>query len=287
MSVIGAFQPLTSSGLAVALSTTTLGRSLHILDQTPSTNTAAMELGQNGAPDGTVVIAETQTSGRGRLGRLWYSPPGKNLYASILLRRTPVIEHIGTWLGWAPLLSAVAVVRAIQVVTGLRPTLKWPNDILFEERKMGGLLCESSGIGTPSSFVVVGIGLNVNMWRDAFPDDLCDCATSLASEAGRPFDRIALMATILSEMELRYDAFFSHRLSDLHHEYELRCSTIGRQVRADLSHGAWIEGYAESLAADGSLRVRITASSEAPQRKPMIDLRSGDVTHLRPMQSSV
>ena len=207
-SSVSAFQPITSQAVTMALCTKTLGRSLHILDETPSTNSAALALAQGGSSDGTVVVADTQTSGRGRLGRPWYSPPGKNLYCSIILRRNLPPDQISRWLSWVPLLSAVAVSRAIQVISGLRPSLKWPNDIFIEQRKAGGLLCESSGTGTANGVVIVGIGLNVNMWRDAFPADLRDLATSVAAEAGRPFDRAVLLAALLSELELRYEAFF-------------------------------------------------------------------------------
>lgn len=278
---------MTSSALAASLSTTTLGRSLHILEETPSTNTAALALAQNGAADGSVVVAEVQTAGRGRLGRHWFSPPGKNLYASVVLRRTPVSEQAVQWLNWVPLVSALAVGRAIQVMTGLQPSLKWPNDILLGERKVGGLLCESSGLGTLGSFVIVGIGLNVNVWREAFPEDLRDRATSLAAETGHPFDRVAVLAMILSELELRYDAFFSGRFADIAHEYDLRCSTVGQHVRVDMARGTYIEGLAESIAADGSLRVRVQDSTVVSERGTVIDVRCGDITHLRSLQPSL
>jgi BirA family transcriptional regulator, biotin operon repressor / biotin---[acetyl-CoA-carboxylase] ligase len=279
MSSLNAFQPMTPQALSMALCTSTLGRSLHILEETSSTNSAALALAQQGAADGTVVIAEAQTSGRGRLGRHWHSPRGKNLYASVLLRRAP--EDLSRWLSWVPLLSAVAVARAIQVVTSLRPSLKWPNDIMLKERKVGGLLCESSGVGSAQPIVIVGIGMNVNMWRDAFPEDLRSLATSLAAEAGHPFDRASLAAMILSELELRYDAFFSGGSADIQHEYELRCSTIGQTVRADLAHGEWIEGEAASLADDGSLHILVEDSSDARKPGSVAVLRAGDVTHVR------
>lgn len=144
MSSISAFQPMTSQAVTMALCTTTLGRSLHIVEETSSTNSAALALAQQGAVDGTVVIAEAQTSGRGRLGRHWHSPQGKNLYASILLRRAPLPKDVSRWLSWAPLLSAVAVARAIQVVTALKPSLKWPNDILLGQRKVGGFFAKAA-----------------------------------------------------------------------------------------------------------------------------------------------
>ncbi|HKN85350.1 MAG TPA: biotin--[acetyl-CoA-carboxylase] ligase [Nitrospiraceae bacterium] len=281
-SSVSAFQPLTPQAITMALCTKILGRYLHMLEETPSTNSAAMSLAQNGEPDGTIVVADAQTSGRGRLGRHWHSPPGKNLYCSIILRRPMPPDQVSRWLSWVPLLSAVAVSRAVQVISGLRPSLKWPNDVLIEQRKIGGLLCESSGMGTATSFVIVGIGLNVNMWRDAFPTDLHDVATSLAAEAGRPFDRAVLLAALLSELEFRYEAFFSG-LTDIKQEYELRCTTIGQRVRVKMTNGQCgdgIEGQAVSIGDDGSLQVMVDDPQD-PLRRTPVAIRAGDVVHLR------
>jgi BirA family biotin operon repressor/biotin-[acetyl-CoA-carboxylase] ligase len=283
-SSVSAFQPITSHAVTIALCTKTLGRSLHILDETPSTNSAALALALDGALDGTVVVADSQTCGRGRLGRQWYSPPGKNLYCSIILRRAISPDQVSRWLSWAPLLSAIAVSRAIQVISGLRPSLKWPNDILMEQRKIGGLLCESSGTGTPNAFVIVGIGLNVNMWRDAFPDDLRDLATSLAAEAGRPFDRAVLLATLLSELELRYEAFLSGAVSDIQYEYALRCATLGQRVRVEMTNGEFgecIEGQAVSIGDDGSLQVIANNVGDPFTRGTPVAIRAGDIVHVR------
>jgi BirA family transcriptional regulator, biotin operon repressor / biotin---[acetyl-CoA-carboxylase] ligase len=280
-SSVSAFQPVTSHAVTNALCTNTLGRSLHILEDTPSTNSTAVALAQGGAPDGTVVVAEAQTLGRGRLGRPWYSPPGKNLYCSIILKRSMSPDLASRWLSWVPLLSAVAVARTIQVISTLRPSLKWPNDILLEHRKVGGLLCESSGTGTANAFVVVGIGLNVNMWRDSFPEELRHLATSLAAEAGRPFDRAVLLATLLSELELRCDAFSSGACLDIKREYELRCASIGQRVRVDLANGEWIEGLADEIGDDGSLRVLVERAQDELKHGTAVAIRAGDVVHLR------
>ena len=283
-SSVSAFQPITPQAITMALCTKTLGRSLHILEDTPSTNSTAMPLAQAGAPEGTVVVADAQTSGRGRLGRHWYSPPGKNLYCSIILRSAMPPDQVSRWLSWVPLLSAVAVSRAIQVISGLRPSLKWPNDILIEQRKVGGLLCESSGMGTATGFVIVGIGLNVNMWRDAFPADLRDLATSLAAEAERPFDRAVLLATLLSELELRYETFLSGAVSDIKYEYALRCATLGQRVRVDMANqacGHRIEGQAVSIGEDGSLQIIVDSLGDPLTRGTPIAIRAGDVIHVR------
>ncbi len=272
------FQPLTTQNIQRALSTTTFGRTLHVLDEVTSTNSQAATLAQQGTPHGAVVVAETQTAGRGRLGRSWHSPPGKNLYCSLLLRATPGRDQQTLWLSWIPLIAALAVSRAVQVIAGLKPTVKWPNDILIGNRKLGGVLCESSGLGTSHAVVIVGIGLNVNIRRNDFPEDLRELATSLVIEAQHPFDRAALLAAILLEMETRCEAFFSDAREDILKEYVLRCGTVGRRVIVELAHGEHVDGTAESILPDGSLRVTRTSAAGQVQT---LDIRAGDVVHVR------
>src|SRR6185436_18214620 len=156
------FTPLTTEAIAPLLRSATYGRTLHILPVTASTNSEAMALAQRGAADGTVVLAEEQTAGKGRLGRRWHSPPGENLYCSIIMRHQTGVSGLSSWLSWVPLQSALAVAQAIQKAAALTPQLKWPNDILIGSRKLGGLLCESGPAGPSGTCVVVGIGLNVN-----------------------------------------------------------------------------------------------------------------------------
>ncbi len=271
------FQPLTTQNIQRALSTKAFGRTLHVLDEVPSTNSQVATLAQQGAPHGTVVVAETQTAGRGRLGRHWHSPPGKNLYCSLLLRTMPGHDQQALWLSWIPLIAALAVNRSVQVTANLKPTVKWPNDILIGHRKLGGILCESSGLGTSHAVVIVGIGLNVNIRREDFPEDLRELATSLAIEAQHPFDRAALLATILVEMESRCEAFLAGAHGDILKEYVLRSGTLGRKVIVELAHGEHVDGTAESILPDGSLRVtRISAAGQTQT----LDIRAGDLTHL-------
>ena len=269
-------QALTPETIHSVLRTKSFGRTLHVLPETPSTNTAAIALAQKGAAHGTVVVAERQTAGRGRLGRSWYSPAGANLYCSVIVRQTPGPTQLTEWLSWVPLLSAVAAARAIQEVAALQARLKWPNDILLGQRKLGGVLCESSGSHTQGTFVVVGIGINVNTAQDAFPDDLRDLATSLAAEAGHPFDRAALLASLLLELE-RSESLLLGQPADLKHEYMRLCSTLGRHVQISLADGEIVEGRADSINPDGSLRIIQNGANAGT----ILDLRAGDVTHLR------
>lgn len=277
------FQPLTAEAVRARLVTKTLGRTLHVLEETPSTNTTALTLAQQGAEDGTVIVADRQTAGRGRLGRHWHSPPGVNLYCSVILRRRPTPERRMSWLSWVPLLSAVAVARAVQAEAGVLPTLKWPNDLMVGQRKLGGLLCESGGLGELDRVVVVGLGLNVNAGPDAFPGELREVATSLACETGRLFDRAALLASVLAELEHRYDAFPLQEAGEWMHEYATLCSTLGRSVRAEVAGGETLEGWAEGIGSDGSLRIRLTRPTAlgSAQAGLVVEVRAADIMHVR------
>ena len=277
MSLPTASQTLTPETIRAALRTKTFGRTLHILHETPSTNTAAMALAQKGAENGTVVVAERQTAGRGRLGRSWYSPAGENLYCSVIVRQTQSQTRLEEWLSWLPLLSAVAAARAIQAVAALQARLKWPNDILINQQKLGGVLCESNGSRSQGRFVVVGIGINVNTPRHAFPDELRDLATSLAAEAGHRINRVALLSALLSELELCIGNLSAQPSAEVKREYTKLCSTLGRQVRVSLASGESVEGHADAINSDGSLRLIRNGANAGT----ILDLRAGDVTHVR------
>ena len=268
------FQPLNAQTLQRVLATISLGRTLHVHGEVTSTNTLAMALAQEGASHGTVVVAETQTAGRGRLGRHWHSPSGNNLYCSILLRSNLPNDRQTLWLSWVPLIAALAASRAVQTAAGLKSSVKWPNDILVADKKLGGILCESSGLGTDQMAVIVGVGLNVNIRREEFPEEIRDIATSIFTESGQPLDRSALLASLLLEMETRCEAFLSGHQSDIQKEYMIRCSTIGRRVRVELTQGETMQGTAQSVQPDGSLRVTMDTGKT-------VDVRTGDVIHIR------
>lgn len=152
------------------------------LDSCPSTNDKAKRLARGGAAAGTAVVASAQTSGRGTRGRTWHSPPGLGLYLSVILR-PPVPDLAGL-----PLRAARAVRDAVESVSGLAVSIEPPNDIVWEGRKLGGILCETGFTGAVLDFAVVGVGLNVSHQPDDFPPDLRGSAVSLAMAAGRAFD---------------------------------------------------------------------------------------------------
>ncbi len=268
---------LTAAAVRAHLTTHTIGRTLHLLEETMSTNATALALAQAGAEHGTVIAAETQTAGRGRLGRRWFSPGGENLYCSVILTEIPASPR---WLSWLPLISAVAVASAVRMSSGLAAVLKWPNDVLLNDRKVGGVLCERSGLSAkggvvPGGVVIVGIGLNVNTLRAAFPEDLRDLATSLAIEAGRRFDRAALLASLLNALEARCD-LYADRASEVEDEYRSLCATVGRRVRVELAGGERLEGRATAVLEDGTLRI----AGDGPE-SPVLALHTADVIHLR------
>ena len=265
--------PLSAGAIREHLQCAVIGRRLLVQDEVDSTNRLAMALAAEGAPDGTVVVADSQTQGRGRLGRGWLSPPGMNLYLSIVLTRAPA-----TVTSWLSLMAGVAVVHAIEDVTGHRTQLKWPNDVLGERRgetrKLAGILAETSVNSSASGpIVVVGIGINVNMTLEAFPEELRATATSLLIETGHPVDRVRLLASLLGKSERLYEELLKDPASVMTAYGDL-CGTIGRRVRIDLVGEPALDGVAEGIAPDGALKLCRADGA-------VLEIRAGDVVHLR------
>ena len=228
-----------------------IGSRVCCFDETDSTNLQATRLGDQGAADGLVVIADRQLSGKGRMGRQWESPGGVNLYASILLR-PPVLPFEAPKLTF---LSAVAVCRAIKECTGLQPTVKWPNDVLLNGAKVAGLLNEMSSETDQVHYVVLGIGVNLNMRSEQFPEDLRYPATSLAMVAGRPVSRLEFTRTLLQEIDALYQIYLEQGSTPILSAWEDLCDLTGKTVHVDCS-GSQIEGTMIGLGDDGALQVR-------------------------------
>lgn len=273
---------LTPDRIRDALRTRALGRRLEWRQEASSTNAVALELARGDAPHGTLVVADHQTAGRGRLGRVWYSPPACNLYWSLLLRPDPPSGDATRAVSWIPLVTGVAIARALRGLGLARVSLKWPNDIQLRERKTGGVLCERTGLrtGTGTGAVVVGVGLNVNSDPSTFPEDFRDHTTSLAAEAGAPFDRSRLLGEILALMEDRLDALAGDRHDVVDDEYRELCSTLHRQVRVHVVGGDTIEGTASSIGADGALRLIPNEAGRSGGGEPVV-IHAGDVVHVR------
>ena len=273
--------PLTIHDIRSTLATKSLGHRLYLHRELSSTNAEAMSLAQAGEVHGTVVVAESQTAGRGRHARTWYSPPETNIYCSIIVRGIGHGSSLSEWLSWVPLTSALAAAEAVQCVAALSLSLKWPNDLLFHERKVGGILCESSLASATNPIVVIGIGLNVNMPPKSFPKELQPIAASLIEVSREPIDRNHLISQLLLELEQSLDELRSHGPVRLRQAYMTRCTTLGRHVRVLLGHEQELIGTAEAISADGALRVRPLSPSAAIQSPPLIDIHAADVIHLR------
>ncbi len=238
-----------------------------------------MALAQGGATHGTVVLAESQSAGRGRQGRVWFSPPKLNLYCSVIVRGSGTKLSLSEWLSWVPLVSALAVAKSVFHITAVPLSLKWPNDLLLGERKVGGILCESMLTSATDPVIVVGIGLNVNVPRGSFPDELQSIAASLHEVVHGPIDRNLLMAQLLLDLEHCLDELRSHGASRLRQAYCTHCVTLGRRVLVHLPQGQEVTGMAESLSGDGTLQLRPFSSGERPA--PLMEIRAADIIHLR------
>ncbi len=244
--------------LKAAIHTTLFGCNLVTLASTTSTNTVAKDLAREGAPAGTVVVADEQTAGRGRLGRRWLAPPGTCLLCSVLFRPQLPLAKVHQ----CSMVCALAASDAIQAISGLDAELKWPNDLIVPApssasspprwRKLAGLLTETGVAGEQLQFVVVGIGINVNVPPDALPS-LAPDATSLLAEVSEPVDRAALLGALLAGIESRYSALCEGE--GPHDEWAERLLTLGREVQANTSTGI-LAGVAESVDETGALLLR-------------------------------
>jgi len=239
------------------------------LAATDSTNRVAMEMAENGARHGTVVVADAQTAGRGRMGRRWVSPAGKNLYVSLLLR--PPVPTVD-----APLLALVAGVALADAVeaVGVPGSLKWPNDLYCGGRKAGGILAEMASDPDGVRHVVIGVGLNVNMEEADFPPDLRGTATSLRIRAGVVFRRVDVLARLLEAFGARYAEFVGGGFSALRDGWDRRDFLRGRRVLLR-RHGVEGWGTADGLDTAGALRF-------LPEGGPAIEsVHSGEILDFR------
>jgi BirA family biotin operon repressor/biotin-[acetyl-CoA-carboxylase] ligase len=232
------------------LNTHDLGQALHCFAELPSTNDRARELADAGAVHGEVVIAESQTAGRGRRGRSWSSPAGRNLHLSVILRPSLPPQR-------APELTLVASVAACEACrkAGVEAGIKWPNDVLVRGLKVAGILTELSAELDVVHWVVLGIGVNLNAGVDDFPAELRGVATSLSIERGQPVPRALFAAALLSELELWLDLHADEGFEPIRAAWRERSVTLGREVRAD-GEGGEIAGVAEDIDESGALIVR-------------------------------
>lgn len=228
-----------------------IGRDIRVFNETTSTNDVVEKLARDGVKEGAVVFAESQTKGRGRLGRKWVSPPRKGLWFSVLLR--PALRpQEATQITVA---AATALVRGIQRVTGVVADIKWPNDLLVDGRKVAGILTEMNAEVDRVHYIILGVGIDVNQTASDFPADVRKLATSLKLESGQAVSRAELAAAVLEELDRDYGRICRRGFPAVADEWEARCTTIGKNVTI-LIGDRRVRGRAESLDDDGSLLVR-------------------------------
>ncbi len=256
MESAAAHPPLSIDQLRRARAAQRIGCRIEYLDATDSTNTVARQRAAEGALEGTAVIAEAQTRGRGRLGRTWASPPGRNLYLSIVLRPPIAVAE-------AAQLALVAGLAVVEAVSDWVPhaAIKWPNDVVIDGRKVAGILTEMEADDDRVRFVILGIGVNLNAAPEDFPDELRDKATALCAATGQHIDRTAFAERMLSCIEKRYVSFLATGFAALRPLWEARSCLTGRSVEID-GAGQRCAGVVAGIGDDGALILRDAGGHE-------------------------
>lgn len=239
-----------------------MGRRFLACRETESTNSVALALAALDAPEGSIVVADYQTAGRGRQRRAWVAPPGTSLLVSILLRPNCPPERVPQ----LSLVSGVAVREALALF-GVETHLKWPNDLLLHGKKVGGILLEASSIPGRDPIVVVGLGLNVHQERQDFPPDLRNRATSLAIESAHPIDRTDLLKLVLASLDRWYATYLRDGFAPVREAWLEGARGLGQRVRLD---GQAVAGRVVDLASDGSLILEVDG-------RRRVQVRAGEI----------
>lgn len=239
---------ISGNEIGLGLQTERLGRFIHFEESVESTQKIAHKLAYDGMKEGTIVVAEEQISGRGRLDRKWHSPKYTGIWMSVLLRPNlppPKAPQL-------TLIAAVAIVQAIEEVTSLHPNIKWPNDILLNGKKIVGILTEMQAEADKINSVIIGIGINVNQQLEHFPEELQAIASSLLIESGNTYNRAKLIQVILTKLEKLYDQYLQHGFLPIKLMWESYALSIGKQIIARTITGS-IKGVAKGITDDGVL----------------------------------
>lgn len=246
--IMGTPQQITADEIRLGLKTKVLGQHIHYEDSVDSTQKIAVRLSVNGVPEGTAVIAEEQLVGRGRMDRRWHSPKYTGIWMSLILRPTIPIYKTPQ----LTLITAVAIVQAIEEMTNLKPQIKWPNDILMNGKKVTGILTELQAEADKVSSIIIGIGINVNQKTEDYPPELQDIATSLLIEQGEPVNRAALIRAVFTRMEQLYFLYLEKGFTPIKLLWEGYAISIGKRIVARTLTGN-IEGIAKGITEDGVL----------------------------------
>jgi BirA family biotin operon repressor/biotin-[acetyl-CoA-carboxylase] ligase len=255
--------------IQIGLETSWLAKEIHYFETVDSTNHVALDLARSDSAHGTTVVADQQTAGRGRLGRPFFSPPATNLYTSLVLRPRIHTAEAPSWI----LAAAVAVAKTIEQTLGkpAEVAIKWPNDVLLGGLKTSGILMELGAEATRVDFLILGIGVNLNVDRRQFPDEFRSRATSLASHAGRPVDRLAFARCLYGNLESTLDICADRGFDGVRAEFEARFQMRGQQICVLELDGSELRGTALGIDDDGALRVQLEAGD-------VIRVIAGDVT---------
>jgi BirA family biotin operon repressor/biotin-[acetyl-CoA-carboxylase] ligase len=245
------------------LSTTVIGKRILSFDNIGSTNTYAKNLGDKESPDGTVIIAEEQTQGRGRFDRKWQSEKGKNLIFSVVLQPVSQPRNIGL----LPICAGGTIAKTIEQYLDLKVGCKWPNDILIGGKKTCGILIESFSLNKLTNRFILGIGVNVN--QELFPEDIINTATSLKLASGKTVDRMKLLINILTSLDEMYLSIQKDNYDDSLNEWKSRSSIFGKDITV-MQFDKEIRGRAVRLDNDGGLVLNYEGTE--------IKVLSGDVT---------
>ncbi len=239
-------EDLSVAAISAGLKTSFVGKRILYYPSVDSTMDIARNEAQNHVPEGTVVIADEQTSGRGRLNRSWLTSKGSSLAFSLILYPD------SSRLPYLIMVASLAVLKSIESVTGIKPQIKWPNDILIKGKKVSGILIENGLRGREVAYTIIGIGLNVNL-RMVNSPKISELATSLSDELGRLVSRLAVLCSLLTELERLYLTLGQGNM--VYEAWRDSLITLGKRVRATTPDGVY-EGIAESVASDGSLFIR-------------------------------
>lgn len=251
----------------------TIGKQIIFFETVGSTNTAAMGFAEKGYPDGTVIIADAQTRGKGRLGRTWVSPPGKNLYMSVILK--PEIPPTDATI--LTLMTAVACASAVKKLTSIPVSIKWPNDLIVGNKKLCGILTEIRADMDRISTAVIGIGININLETQDMPDDIKTLATSIKLETGEPQSRTVFAVEILKGIDKWYDVLIRLGKKIIIEEWLQLSSTIGQTVTVTTGNTV-LTGIAEGIDNEGMLILKLPDAS-------FKKISAGDLTVLRTASS--
>jgi len=249
--IIQAPENVSADEISFGLKTDFIGRAIHYQEEVDSTQKIAHRLATEGAVEGTVIVAEEQLLGRGRLDRKWHSPKYTGIWMSIILRPNLPLQK-------APqltLVTAVAVVQAIEEITGLLPQIKWPNDILINGKKVTGILTEMQADADRINAIIIGIGINVKQKRDDFPEEIQQIATSLAEESGQSISRAKLMQAVFARLEKLYLTYLKEGFFPIKLLWESYALSIGKDIIARTVTGD-IKGKALGITEDGVLKIQ-------------------------------